>query len=110
VGKFLKPCVGLSVGKQVRSVWSYSEIVNRVIVARKFGRFGVSLMVARSSLRLAYNVLALGEEADFEALSFLQVLNLIRSIKLHLSTEPAFLPNACYGLPFSSFVLVCFVN
>jgi hypothetical protein len=56
VEKFLKPCVGLSVGKQVRSVWSYSEIVNRVIVARKFGRFGVSLMVARSSLRLAYNV------------------------------------------------------
>ena len=63
--KFLKPCVGLSVGKQVRSVWSYSEIVNRVIVARKFGRFGVSLMVARSSLRLAYNVLRLGEGGDF---------------------------------------------
>jgi hypothetical protein len=40
--------------------------------------------------------LALGEEADFEALNCLQALNLIRSTKLHLSTEPAFLPNACY--------------
>jgi len=66
VEKFLKPCVGLSVGKQVRSVWSYSEIVNRVIVARKFGRFGVSLMVARSSLRLAYNVLRVCDVRDLE--------------------------------------------
>jgi hypothetical protein len=40
--------------------------------------------------------LALGEEADFEALNYLPVLNLIQSTKLHLSTEPAFLPNACY--------------
>jgi hypothetical protein len=47
---------------------------------------------------LPHNVLALGEEADFEALNCLPVLNLIRSTKLHLSTEPAFLPNACYGL------------
>jgi hypothetical protein len=44
---------------------------------------------------LAANVLALGEEADFEALNCLPALNLIRSTKLHLSTEPAFLPNAC---------------
>ena len=35
VGKFLKPCIGLSVGKLVRSVSSYSGIVNRVFVARK---------------------------------------------------------------------------
>jgi len=63
--KILKPCVGFCVGKLVWSVSSYSEIVNRVIVARKFGRFGVSLMVARSSLRLAYNVLRLGEGGDF---------------------------------------------
>jgi len=39
--------------------------------------------------------LALGEEADFEALNCLPPLNLIRSTKFHLSTEPAFLPNAC---------------
>jgi len=44
------------------------------------------------------NVLALGEEADFEAINFLPVQNLIRSTKLHISTEPAFLPNACYLL------------
>lgn len=44
---------------------------------------------------IATNGLALGEEADFEALNCLPALNLIRSTKLHLSTEPAFLPNAC---------------
>jgi hypothetical protein len=41
------------------------------------------------------NVLALGEEADFEALNFLPAQNLIQSTKLHLLTETAFLPNAC---------------
>jgi hypothetical protein len=41
------------------------------------------------------NVLALGKEADFEALNCLPALNLIQGTKLHLSTEPAFLPNAC---------------
>jgi hypothetical protein len=44
---------------------------------------------------IATNVLALGEEADFEVLNFLPAPNLLRSTKLHLSTEPAFLPNAC---------------
>jgi len=39
--------------------------------------------------------LALGEEADFEALNRLPALNLIRRTKLHLTPEPAFLPNAC---------------
>ena len=52
--------------------------------------------------KVATNVLALGEEADFEALNFPPALNLIRSTKLHLSTEPAFLPNACY-VPLFSF-------
>jgi len=47
------------------------------------------------SSSIAGNVLALGEEADFEALNYLLALNLKRSTKLHLSTEPAFLPNAC---------------
>ena len=47
---------------------------------------------------LTDNVLALGEEADFEVLNFLPPLNLIRSEELQLSTEPAFLPNACYAV------------
>jgi len=46
-------------------------------------------------LKIGYNVLALGEEADYEVLNCLPALNLIRSTKLQLSTEPAFLPNAC---------------
>ena len=45
------------------------------------------------SVIISANVLALGEEADFEAQNCLPTLNLIRSTKLHLSTEPAFLPN-----------------
>jgi hypothetical protein len=35
------------------------------------------------------NVPTLGEEADFEALNCLPALNLIRSTKLDLNTEPA---------------------
>jgi hypothetical protein len=52
---------------------------------------------------MKHNVLALGEEADFEALNCLPAMNLIRTTKLHLSTEPAFLPNACYAFV----VLLC---
>jgi hypothetical protein len=55
----------------------------------------------------AANVLALGEEADFEALNCQPALSLIRSTKLHLSTEPAFLPNACYLLGFFRSLAVC---
>jgi hypothetical protein len=44
---------------------------------------------------MSANGLALGEEADFEALNYLPALNLIRSTKLDLSTEPAFLQNPC---------------
>jgi len=47
---------------------------------------------------MGHNVLALGEEEDFEALNFLPALNLIRSTKHHLRTESAFLPNACVCL------------
>jgi hypothetical protein len=39
---------------------------------------------------LLHNVLALCEEADFEVLNYLPALNLLRSTKLHLSTEPVF--------------------
>jgi len=61
-------------------------------------------VVVVPSFKMPYNVLALGEEAVFEALNFLPALNLIRSTKLHLSTEPAFLPNACYQQLFFSSV------
>jgi hypothetical protein len=44
---------------------------------------------------MGYNVLALGEEADFEALNCLPALNFIRRTEFQLNTEPAFLPNAC---------------
>ena len=62
MGKFLKPCVGLSVGKLDWVCGKLQRIVNRVFVARKLvwksksGRFGVRPMVALSSFRLAYNV------------------------------------------------------
>jgi hypothetical protein len=40
---------------------------------------------------ILFNVLQLQEVGDFEALNCLQPLNLIRSTKLHLTTEPQFL-------------------
>lgn len=52
-----------------------------------------------------HNVLVLSEEADFEAQNFLPALNLIRRTNLYLTTEPAFLPNAFYGLGFCSLSL-----
>ena len=60
------------------------------------------------------NGLALGEEADFEAQNYLPALNLKRSIsaepRLQLTTEPAFLPEACYAfaLLFLSYALLSF--
>jgi hypothetical protein len=48
--------------------------------------------------------LALGEEAEFGALNYQKALNLNRRTKLHLTTETASMPNACYlfALPFLS--------
>jgi len=58
-------------------------------------RFGV-LIVCRSVRAISANGLALGEEADFEAQNCLPPQNPdSRDTKLHLSTEPAFLPNRC---------------
>jgi hypothetical protein len=54
------------------------------------------------SIKFVVERLALGEEADFEALNSLPALNLIQSTKLHLTTESAFLPNVCYLLPLFS--------
>jgi hypothetical protein len=64
-----------------------------------YGRNNI-LLVKEVNTIIAHNGLALGEEADFEALNCLSALNLIQSTKLHLSTEPAFLPNACWWLLF----------
>jgi hypothetical protein len=44
--------------------------------------------VGVGSLTLAHNVLQLQEVGDFEAQNCLPPLNLIRSTKLHLTTEP----------------------
>ena len=70
-GKIFKTLRWVSVGKMVWSVSSYSEIVNEFLSpenlfgSQKSGRFGVRLIVARSSFRLAYNVFGLGEGGDF---------------------------------------------
>jgi len=52
------------------------------------------------AILLFANVLALGEEADFEALSCLPPQNLIRSTNLHLTTEPPIFCRCCYKLAF----------
>jgi len=69
-------------------------LLSRQALLRVMIFFSLALMYLRT-VELAHNGLRLGEEADFEALNCLPPVNLIRSTKLHLSTETAFLPNAC---------------
>jgi hypothetical protein len=47
---------------------------------------------------MAYNVLALGEEADFEVQNCKPRTKVDTKKTVQLTSEPAFLPNACYGL------------
>jgi len=46
--------------------------------------------------KIGHNVLALGEEADFEALYCQPSTKADARQNVQLTTEPAFLPNACY--------------
>jgi hypothetical protein len=55
----------------------------------------VGLFFTLSFFKLTANGLALGEEANFEALNCQYTTNVDRSTKYDLTTEPAFLPNAC---------------
>lgn len=49
---------------------------------------------------MAANVLGLCEEAELEAQMFNLLLLIIRIPNVQFSTEPAFLQNPCYLLPF----------
>ncbi len=53
------------------------------------------LMVALSGFRVADNGLQLQEVGDFDAQNCLPALNLIRSTKLHLTTEPPISCRCC---------------
>ena len=66
-----------------------------ILFSKSIDRYYVGSCLDLEKRISEHNGLALGEEADFEALNCLPALNLIRRTKLHLSTEPAFLPNAC---------------
>lgn len=57
--------------------------------------------VALSFFTLTANVLQLQEVGDFEAQNCLPALNLLRRIKLYLSTEPPISCRCCYGLVIS---------
>ncbi|MBC7411859.1 MAG: IS30 family transposase [Bacteroidia bacterium] len=50
--------------------------------------------------KLACNVLQLQEVGDLEAQNYLPALNLIRSTKLHLTTEPPISCRCCYAFGF----------
>jgi len=79
-------------------------MVNRVFVIRRSGRFGVRLMVAWLSFRLAYNVLGLGEVADFEALNFQASIKVDSRKNVRLITDPAFFAKRLlYAVFLSSF-------
>ena len=53
---------------------------------------------------IAANGLRLQEVGDFEALNCLPAFNLLRSTKLHLTTEPPISCRCCYRLAFLSVV------
>ena len=55
------------------------------------------------SATIEYNGLQLQEVGDFGDENCLPPLNLIRSTKLHLTTEPPISCSCCYKLPFLSF-------
>lgn len=59
---------------------------------------------------LAHNVLKLQEVGDFEYENCLSPMNLIRSTKLGLTTEPPISGSCCYRLPFFSLVKFFFGN
>jgi hypothetical protein len=62
-----------------------NKVISKVVVKRFF-----IILV-----KLAANVLALGEEADFEALNCQPNTKVDTRQNVQLTTEPAFLPNAC---------------
>jgi len=66
----------------------------------------VSLVVVVSSVRLACNGLQLQEVGDFGALNCLPPQNLIRSTKLHLTTEPTISCRCCWALV----IFPCYIN
>src|SRR5690606_24280051 len=57
-----------------------------------------------------YIVLQLQEVGDFGDENCLPPLNLIRSTKLHLTTEPPISCRCCYLLAFSSVIIISFVK
>jgi len=85
-----------------RLVW----FANVLFCAVAFSIFSVCLYIAiilLSSVAVSFftmnaNVLQLQEVGDFEAQNFLPALNLIRSTKLHLTTEPPISCSCCYAL------------
>src|SRR5690554_67084 len=60
----------------------------------------LSDVFAGSSITMTANVLQLQEVGDFGDENCLPPLNLIRSTKLHLTTEPPISCRCCYGLLF----------
>ncbi|MBK7245665.1 MAG: hypothetical protein IPH98_17800 [Saprospiraceae bacterium] len=85
-GKIFKTLRWVSVGKMVWSVSSYSEIVNEFLSpenlfgSQKSGRFGVRLIVARSSFRLAYNVFEINAGRAFSITAKAKTLSQIYNI------------------------------
>ena len=59
---------------------------------------------------LAYNVWQLQEVGDFEAQNCLPAVNLIRSTKHHLTTEPPISCGCCYGLVTNNNYLFFIIN
>jgi hypothetical protein len=68
------------------------------VITQSFGKVTIlseRVFFESLSLSIGYNVLQLGEVADFEALTFNLELMLILKPNVQFSTEPAILPNCC---------------
>ena len=106
-------------GKKIKNIGSVSvtvfclsvfNIVSMSLVTCQNGLlflvFSRLFVVVRSSFTLAANGLQLQEVGDFEAQNCLPPLNLIRSTKLHLTTEPPISCRCCYTLFLFSYQVV----
>ena len=76
----------------------------------RFGAFLLSCCFRWLGRIIADNGLQLQEVGDFEAQNCLPTLNLIRSTKLQLTTEPPISCRCCYGLVFFPFANLKFVK
>lgn len=77
-----------------------AALIFRLVITNCKSKY--SFIYVRPVALMVCNGLQLQEVGDFEALNCLPALNLIRSTKLHLTSEPPISCRCCYGSFFFS--------